>query len=118
VRFIIDEDVPKSAADFLVDRGHDVDYVVDALLPGSEDHLVCKWAHEHAAAVVTCNVRHFSGLLKREGYARAGLLGLPQPLARERLEEFIHLVETEGALFEDEGRLWLLIRDTTVLIGR
>jgi hypothetical protein len=34
------------------------------------------------------------------------------------LEEFIHLVETEGALFEDEGRLWLLIRDTTVLIGR
>jgi hypothetical protein len=40
VRFIVDEDVPKSAADFLVDRGHDVDYVVDALLPGSEDHLV------------------------------------------------------------------------------
>jgi hypothetical protein len=118
VRFIIDEDVPKSAADFLVDRGHEVDFVVEVLLPGSEDHLVCKWAHEHAAAVVTCNVRHFSALLRRPAYKRAGLLGLPQPQAHERLELFIQLVESEGGLMDDAGRIWLLIRDTSVLIGR
>jgi predicted nucleic acid-binding protein len=71
--FIVDEDVPKSASDFLVEyaanHGHAVTLVPDVLLPGSDDHLIAKWAHENLAIVVTCNVRHFQALLQRATYS-------------------------------------------------
>lgn len=118
MRFIVDEDVPKSAADLLIERHHEVTHVHDVLLPGSEDHLVAKWGHEHVAIVVTCNARHFASILNRASYARAGLLCLPQPHSTERLSQFLDLLEAEGERLGDEGRLWLEVRDTTVLIRR
>jgi hypothetical protein len=95
-----------------------VTLVHDVLLPGSDDHLIAKWAHENLAIVVTCNVRHFQALLQRATYSRGGLLGLPQPTARQRLELFINLIEAEGAIAGDAGRLWIEIRDSTTLLRR
>jgi hypothetical protein len=116
VLFVVDEDVPKSAADFLVERQHEVVQVVDLLLPSSDDYLIARWAHENTAIVVTCNLKHFRPLLKRPRYQTAGLLGLTQVLSRQRLEQFIDLIEAEGAI---EGHsFWLEIRDTTALLGR
>ena len=114
----MDEDVPKSAADLLGERGHEVIPAVDVLLPGSDDHLIARWAHEQRAAVVTCNLVHFKGLLRRRRYLDAGLLGLPQLGARERLAEFMHLVEAEGLHLGQGRRMWLEIRETTVFLGR
>lgn len=118
MRFIVDEDVPKSAADLLVEKGHDVIAVVDALLPQADDYLIARWAHEHHAVVVTCNVIHFRRLLRRRHYLDAGLLGLPQLGARERLSEFSHLVEAEDLHLGQGGRMWLEIRETTAFVGR
>lgn len=53
----MDEDVPHSAAELLMERGHSVTYALDVLLPGSDDYLLAKWAHEHRATIVTCNAR-------------------------------------------------------------
>lgn len=58
MRFVVDEDVPKSAADFLIERNHEVIHVAE-LLPGSDDHLIARWAHENTAIVVTCNLNTF-----------------------------------------------------------
>jgi len=118
VRFIVDEDVPKSASDFLIDRGHETTHVHDVLLPGSADYLIARWAHENVATVVTCNLKHFRPLLRRPHYARSGLLGLPdQAIAHDRLQQFIDVVEVEEAL-TGEGRIWVEVRASTVLIGR
>jgi len=116
LRFVVDEDVPKSAADFLVERNHEVIHVAELLLPSSDDYLIARWAHENGAIVVTCNLKHFRPLLRRPRYLRAGLLGLTQVLARERLEQFIDLVEAEGEI--EASQFWLEIRDTTALVGR
>ena len=116
MRFVVDEDVPKSAADFLVERNHEVIHVAELLLPSSDDHLIARWAHENAAIVVTCNLKHFRPLLRRPRYQHAGLLGLTQVLSRQRLEQFIDLVEAEGEI--EGGHFWLEIRDTTALLGR
>ena len=118
MRFIVDEDVPKSAADLLIERGHEVIAVADVLLPGSDDHLIARWAHEQRTVVVTCNLVHFKGLLRRRLYLEAGLLGLPQLGARDRLAEFMHLVEAEGLHLGQDRRMWLEIRETTVFLGR
>lgn len=114
MRFIVDEDVPKSAADYLVDRHHDVTHVQDVLLRGSDDYLIARWGHENSAIVVTCNVAHFRRYLHRPNYANAGLLGLPQASARSRLEQFIDLLEME----DQQPRVWLEIRESTAWIVR
>jgi vacuolar-type H+-ATPase subunit C/Vma6 len=119
VRFIVDEDVPKSAADFLRERNHDVTLVLDVLLPGSADYLIARWAHENLATVVTCNVRHFRTFKTRPAYGRAGLLGLPQgAAARQRLENLIEVVEAEENLAAVQGRVWVEIRESSAVIGR
>jgi len=97
-------------------RNHEVIHVAELLLPSSDDHLVARWAHENTAIVVTCNLKHFRSLLRRPSYLRAGLLGLTQVRSRQRLEQFIDLIEAEGQI--DGSQFWLEIRDTTALLGR
>lgn len=95
VEFLIDEDVPLSAVELLIERGHQIAYAVDVLLKSSDDHLLAKWAHERGATIVTCNIRHFNALVVRRSYSQAGLVGLPQLRARDRLEQCIALIEVE-----------------------
>ncbi len=112
MHFLIDEDVPRSAAEFLTERGHEIAYALDVVLQGSADELLARWAHEHLAIIVTCNYRHFDALLGRQAFARAGLLGIPQLDARSRLERCIQLIESEY----EQGRVWIEVRHHTVFI--
>jgi hypothetical protein len=111
----VDEDVPKSASDLLIEREHEVAFVIQELMPESKDHLIARWAHERAAVVVTCNVRHFRPFMNRPSYSQAGLLGLPQLQARDRLERFVALLEAEAEL---GGRVWLEIRASSAVVNR
>jgi hypothetical protein len=97
VLFIVDEDVPKSASDLLIEREHEVAFVLQEFMPESKDYLIARWAHERAAVVVTCNVRHFRPFMSRPTYTQAGLLGLPQLQARDRLERYWRLRERAAA---------------------
>ncbi len=110
--FLIDEDAPRSAAELLTERGHDIVYAVDVVLQGSADELLARWAHEHRAIIVTCNYRHFDALLGRPAFAQAGLLGIPQLDARSRLERCLRLIEFEY----EQGRVWIEVRPHTVFI--
>ena len=105
--FLIDEDVPTSAAELLSERGHSVTYAVDVLLPGSDDYLLARWAHKHHATIVTCNAKHFHKLLVRPNYSQAGLVTLVQVPARERLEQCLPLIELAHQM---NNRVWIDIR--------
>jgi hypothetical protein len=113
VKFLIDEDVPRSAADLLIERQHEVTFAVDVLLRGSDDQLLAKWAHEHSMTIVTCNYKHFASLLARPAYSQAGLVGLAQVEARDRLDRCIALIELEQ---KQHHRVCAQIRRSNVLI--
>jgi len=53
MRFLIDEDLPRSAALGLMRAGHLADHVRDVGLRGASDHEVFEWAQEHQAVLVT-----------------------------------------------------------------
>ncbi len=82
IRFLIDENVPRSVARFLEDRGHEVLLVRDQLTPGVEDPIIVAYAHQIGAIVITLNRKHFKPLISRQPnpltaeFVRAGLLAL------------------------------------------
>ena len=61
---MVDENVPRSVADFLVARGHDVQLVTDILLPGTPDPVVAAVGDRLSAIVVTWD-RDFERLVER-----------------------------------------------------
>jgi predicted nuclease of predicted toxin-antitoxin system len=72
---LIDEDVPKAVADFLRQRGHEVQ-MADQIFPKSTpDPVIAKQAELDEAIVVSCNVKHFERLLSKVPKAgkRAGV---------------------------------------------
>lgn len=109
--FLIDEDVPGSAAELLVEREHAVTFAVNVLLPGSDDYLLAKWAHENHATIVTCNAKHFHRLLVKPQYSQAGLITLVQVPARGRLEQCILQIEAE---YRQNNRVRADIRSSTL----
>ena len=111
MRFLADNDLPEDVVLCLGSRGHEVTRLRDVMAPNSPDRMVAKWAHDHHAVILTCNVKHFKPLVgwnPRHGYRQyrhAGLLGFEcgQAAALRRLEEFITVVEFEGGLIEQGG---------------
>lgn len=65
MRFLIDEDVPRSVAEFLTERGHEVLYARDLLLPGEKDAVVATLADREKATLVTWNVKDFKKITGR-----------------------------------------------------
>jgi hypothetical protein len=126
VLFLVDEDVPSSAVEFLAARGHRLCLVTDVLLPGSPDAIVARWADESAATILTCNGKHFIPLLSRASrhgprkFRRAGLAVVPRVRSRERRADFVDLIELEDERPQRNGdrRVLIDIRDTTVRILR
>lgn len=124
--FLVDEDVPSSVVEFLAARGHRLCLVTEVLMPGSPDALVARWADESAATILTCNGKHFIPLLSRASrdgprkFRRAGLVVVPQVRSRERLADFVDLIELEDARRQRNGdqRVLIEVRDTTVRILR
>lgn len=61
---LIDENVPKSVADFCAARGHEVRYVRDLLPAGTPDPVVARIGDRLSAIVVTWD-RDFDAIVKR-----------------------------------------------------
>lgn len=103
MRLIVDECVPRSVAEFLAERGHEIIYVVDALSSGTPDPIIAAFGDRNDAIVVTWNARDFKALTgripagNRRRFRRLGLMlfRCPEPQARRRIEEFIASIEFE-----------------------
>lgn len=103
IRFLLDENVPRSVARFLEDRGHEDLLVRDQLTPGVEDPIIVAYAHQIGAVVITLNRKHFKPLISRQPspltaeFVKASLLAFHCRAASTvpLLERFIDLIEFE-----------------------
>lgn len=55
-RFLVDENLPQSLADWLEAAGHDAQHVYEAGLHGHPDAAVYAYAHEHGQIIITSDV--------------------------------------------------------------
>lgn len=62
MRFLVDEDLPRSAALNLRQAGGQADHVRDVGLRGRPDREVFRWAQDHRAVLVT-GAAGFAGLV-------------------------------------------------------
>ena len=97
---LVDENVPRSVATFLQDRGHDVRFVTHLLAAGAADPIVASAGDQLAAIVVTWD-RHFDALVEkvpRGGKARFRRLGrisfrCKETQGRVQLERWIEYIK-------------------------
>lgn len=64
IAFLVDENVPNSVADFLIDRGHNVQFVRLVLPSGTPDPVIAAIGDKLSAVVVTWD-RDFDALAQR-----------------------------------------------------
>lgn len=64
MRLLIDENVPRSVAEFFESRGHSVQYVLDVLPAGTPDPVIAKVGDRISAIVVTWD-RDFERIVQR-----------------------------------------------------
>jgi predicted nuclease of predicted toxin-antitoxin system len=120
VLLLIDENVPESVASFFRDRGHDVRFVRDLLLPGTPDAVVAALGDELAAVIVTWNHRDFKRLAARvpEGnvqrFRRLGRINFRcnEAHGRRRAEDFIEEIEFHYAQAQKRRDTRLMIEIT------
>jgi predicted nuclease of predicted toxin-antitoxin system len=104
MRLLIDENVPKSVADFFESRGHEVQFVRDVLAAGTPDPVVAKLGDRLAAIVVTWD-RDFDALVKRVpdgnkgAFRRLGRITFrcSEPNGRRLLDKWIGMIELHYA---------------------
>lgn len=63
MRFLLDEMLPRRAAEELTERGHDGLCVADAALAGSPDDAIFEYAVAQDRVIVTENVADYAALL-------------------------------------------------------
>lgn len=120
---LIDENVPLSVAQVLIDRGHDVHFVRDLLAAGSPDPVVAVVGDRLSAIVVTWD-QDFDLLVSRipEGnrtrFRRLGRISFRCSEVRGRalLEKWIDMIEFHynRALTEPDIRMIVQIQDNGV----
>ena len=88
LRFLTDEDVPRSTARVLRDAGFDAVDVRDVGLRGKSDALVYAYAQEEQRLLITCDLG-FSNILKFPPSQSVGLLVVRIPDS-EPIESFNH----------------------------
>lgn len=92
ISFFQDENVPRSVADWLMQRGHAITRVLDLLPPGSPDTLVAQVAKTRALVILTYD----QDFLQRQHSQAASILALrfdSPPSALHQLSEVIELIE-------------------------
>jgi hypothetical protein len=65
MRLLIDECVRRTVADIFSERGHQVYFAMQELGQSTPDALVAAAADHSQLILVTCNYRHFKGLISR-----------------------------------------------------
>lgn len=100
MKLLVDENVPASVTQFLIDRGHEVILVRDVLLPGTPDPVVAAVGDRESAVVVSWD-KDFSNLAKRvqhgsrAKFRRLGRISFKckETNGRGRLEAEIEVIE-------------------------
>jgi predicted nuclease of predicted toxin-antitoxin system len=78
LRFLIDEDVPRSTTRVLRDAGFDVTNVHEAGLQGKSDDKVFEYAQSESRLLITCDMG-FSNILKFPPSGNQGILVVRVP---------------------------------------
>jgi predicted nuclease of predicted toxin-antitoxin system len=123
MQLLIDENVPKSVADFFAARGHSVQYVRDVLAAGTPDPIVAAVGDRLSAIVVTWD-RDFEKIVNRipDGnktrFRRLGRISFKcdEPKGRRLLERWIDHIELHysKAINDDDIRMIIQIQDSGV----
>jgi predicted nuclease of predicted toxin-antitoxin system len=109
MRFILDENVPRSVEEMLNERGHSVASIREYVLPGSPDQLVAA-VTEQADAVLVSHDSDFRKIAPRipdgqkSRFRRLSMVRMrcEKPRSAERLRAAISLIEFE---FEERQRM-------------
>jgi predicted nuclease of predicted toxin-antitoxin system len=120
---LIDENVPKSVADFFAARGHSVRYVRDVLPAGTPDPVIAKIGDRLSAIVVTWD-RDFETIVRRvpEGnktaFRRLGRISFKcaEPKGKALLAKWIMMIEMHylQAREADDFRMIVQIQDSGI----
>ena len=126
MRFLIDENVPRSVGDFLAARGHDVVFSDERLGKGADDEVVALTGDILEAIVVTFD-KDLKRLASRWNVSQSHLHRLGrisftcrEPEARPRIEELIDWIEFEYQQVQHrrDRRLIMQISKTSLTIIR
>ena len=109
MRFIVDENVPRSVEDVLTERGHTVTSIRQYLIPGSPDQLVAA-VSEQADAVLISHDKDFRKIAARfpdrqkPRFRKLSMVRMrcEKPNSANRLRAAISLIEFE---FEERQRM-------------
>jgi hypothetical protein len=123
----MDENVPRSVAELLARRGHDVYQVREHVPGGSADHVVASLVEDCRGVIVTFD-RHFENIVHRSNreshlrYPNVGRLKFecPEPDAAGRLPDLLPLIEYEyrARRLETDRRLIAAISKTYIKVLR
>jgi predicted nuclease of predicted toxin-antitoxin system len=103
MQFLMDENADAHIADFLLARGHAVEFSRNVLGVSAPDNFVAAAADRLGAIVITRNYRHFRRLIRRSTpqeptpYPRAGLICFrcDDAIELRRIEALIEAIEAE-----------------------
>ena len=123
---LVDENVPKSVADYLRERGHQVELVTELLLPGTQDLVVAKIGDRMSAVVVTWD-RDFEQLISRvpqgnrNRFRRLGRISFKCEASKGRplLEKWIRAIERhyDDCLEQPDFRMLVVISDSGIKLS-
>lgn len=122
LRFFLDEGVPRAVGKRLLQEGHDVIYLQDAVATGSPDQLVCAVAQANEAILVALD-GDMKQLAKRHGigqlrYRKLSLLKLScrETRAVERIGLAMSLIEHEWNFSAgcSDRRIFIEIGDASI----
>jgi predicted nuclease of predicted toxin-antitoxin system len=127
MKFLLDEGVPVSVGNVLVQAGHEVIFFDNSgLTKGSPDPVVCAAAMASDAILVAAD-HDMKRLAKAQGISnsRFKTLGLvrfecPNPIASKRMQDTISLVAHENTKVADGlcQRLFVVIGETVIRVYR
>ena len=117
MKFLIDENVPHSVAIFLQQRGHEIVFVRDVLLPGTPDPVVAAIGDQMEAIVVTWNQSDFRNLVARapigtrQRFRNLGRITFRcnETRGRTRVEQLIESIEFEHLQCQKQGDSRLIV---------
>lgn len=106
MRFLLDENLPRSAARILRDAGHEVVAVVDSPLRGEKDPELLRVCNDEDRVFITLDV----GIRLTSGALNTGavLLRPPKEFGASDVEELLRGMITSGVLERLSGRITVL----------
>lgn len=95
IRFLLDNNVPDSVADFLRHRGHDVALVREVMAANAKDPVVAKAAIQAQRVLVSWDRDFNHQRFQQPRFAELSRIGMscPEPDGASRMEQLIDVIE-------------------------